>query len=457
MAITLVMSAYAWRDWYKALCFLVVLVAVAGYSGVPRGMFNISGISPYNFLLVNIIFAFLIAYRREDLKWDLPTSINILLFAYVILILFSIYRYSPSTFEVTEAYFLGYRGSAAPKTADFFVDYFVNGVKAVLPAVLLYFGCNSRERLLWGISALLVMHLLLAILVINLMPIGLLTDSDALNRRAIHILDQEIGFYSANLSMMFAGCFWVFIALRDYFAPRYSWLLAIGSAIILLAMLLTGGRGGFLAWTIVALVMAFARWRRYLILAPILLLLAVTFVPSFHDRVFGAPDIYSSSSAFASDREADLSLRSSGRTTAWPLVIDKIRDAPFLGYGFDGIVSSGVTLQLINEYDYTFFHPHNSYLQLMIDGGVVGTFPILLLFFIIAISSWSLFKDDRNKLYVLAGGTGVAMVFTFLAASLTGQSFYPTERSVPMWCAIALMSKIAIQRKKIDQKNKFCV
>ena len=55
MTVTLVMSAYAWRDWYKALCFLVVLVAVAGYSGVPRGMFNIPGISPYNFLLGNII------------------------------------------------------------------------------------------------------------------------------------------------------------------------------------------------------------------------------------------------------------------------------------------------------------------------------------------------------------------------------------------------------------------
>lgn len=451
MTVTLVMSAYAWRDWYKALCFLVVLVAVAGYSGVPRGMFNIPGISPYNFLLGNIILAFLVAYRQEELKWDLPRGVNLLLLAYVIVVFSNIFRYSPSTFEVTEAYFLGYRGSAAPKTADFFVDYFVNGLKAIVPAVLFFFGCNSRERLLWGISAILVMHLVLAILVINLMPISLLMDSDALNRRAIHILDQEIGFYSANLAVMFAGCFWVFIALRDHAAPKYSWLLAAGSMIVMLAMLLTGGRAGFLAWTVVALVVAFARWRRYLILAPILLLLAVTFVPSFHDRVLGAPDVYSSSSVFASDQEADLSKRSSGRTTAWPLVIDKIGDAPFLGYGFDGIVSSGVTLQLINEFDYTFFHPHNSYLQLMIDGGVLGTFPILLLFLIIANSSWSLFKDDRNKLYVLAGGMGVAMVFTFLVASLTGQSFYPAERSVAMWCAIALMSKVAVQRKKRNQ------
>lgn len=451
--ITLAVSAYAWKNWYKALCLSIVLVAIAGYSGVPRGMFNIPGFSPYNFVLINILFAFLVAYNQEQLKWDIPKSVNFLLLCYFLVVLFNILRYTPSSFEVSEAYWRA-NGLPPPGTASIFVDYFVNGLKAVFPAVLLYFGCNSRERLLWGISAILIMHLVLAVFVINLMPISLLLDSNALNRRAIHILDQEIGFYSTNLSVMFAGCFWVFIAVRHYLAPRYSWVLAAGSAVIFLAMLLTGGRGGYLAWTVVGMLFAFARWRRYLILAPILLLLALTFVPSVHDRVFEAPGTYSTSPAFATDREAELSTKSSGRTTAWPKVVDKIREAPILGYGFDGIVTSGVTLQLINDFDYTFFHPHNSYLQIIVDSGFLGAVPIVFLFVIIATYSWSLLRDDRNRLYVLAGAAGVAMVFTFLVASLTGQSFYPEAKSVALWCAIALMSKVAVQRQKLELHSK---
>ncbi len=453
MMIALAVSAFAWKDWYKALCFLIILVAMAGYSGVPRGMFNIPGISPYNFVLINILLAFLVAYNQEQLKWDIPKSVNFLLLGYFLVVLSNIFRYTPSSFEVTEAYWQA-DGLPPPGAASIFVDYFVNGLKAVFPAVLLYFGCNSRERLLWGVSAILIMHLVLAIFVINLMPLSLLLDSVALNRRAIHVLDQEIGLYSTNLSVMFAGCFWLFIALRHYLAPRYSWALAAGAAVIFLAMLLTGGRGGYLAWTVVAMLFAFARWRRYLILAPILLLLALTFIPSVHDRVFEAPGTYSTSPAFATDREAELSTKSSGRTTAWPKVIDKIREAPIFGYGFDGIVSSGVTLQLVNDFDYTFFHPHNSYLQIVIDSGFLGSLPILLFFVIIAAFSWSLFRDDRNRLFILAGAIGVAMVFTFLVASLTGQSFYPEEKSVALWCAIALMSKVAVRRYKIEVNRK---
>ena len=440
------LSVYAWKDWYKALCGLIVLMAVVSYSEMPRAMFGIAGVSPFNFLFANVLASWLASFRKEGLKWDLPPKINLLLVAYLSILLVAIIRYGFTSSSLGPVY--NYVQSTAPTTKDLLIDYFVNGIKWVLPACLLYSGCNSRERLKLGVLALMAMYLILALLVIKWMPLGLLTDGDALQRRAVRVLGREIGYFRTNLSVMFAGAFWVFIVARNYFSRRYSIPLGACAIIVLLAMFLTGGRGGYAAWIVVGLVFSFMKWRRYLILTPVLIIIIFSFVPSVQDRIFGSTEEVSENSVFDWDEETALSAVSAGRTQVWPRVVGEVSANPFIGHGFNGIVTSGVTLSLVVDYKITFFHPHNAYLQLLIDNGIVGTLPILLLFFVTLKTSWSLFNDHRFAEFSLAGGIAIAMVLSFLIAGMTGQSFYPEERSVGMWCAIALMARVAVQRNR---------
>ena len=442
----LFLSAYAWRDWYKSLCALIVFMAVVSYSSMPRAMFGIAGVSPFNFLFANILLSFASSYRREGLSWGLPPKVNLLLAAYLAVVLLAVVRFGLSDVDLSPAY--AFINSVPPPTSEVFIDYFVNGIKWVLPAILLYVGCNSRSRLQLGVLAILLMYFMLAVLVIRWMPLSLLADGDAMQSRAIRVLDRELGYYRTNLSVMFAGAFWVFVFAKNYFPKKYSIVFTGASAIVLLAMFLTGGRGGYMAWAIFALFVAFVRYRRYLILAPTIVMLVFALVPSVQDRVIGGDEDVSTSTAFTSDQDAELASVSAGRTETWPRVVEEIIESPIVGYGFNGIVISGVTLSLIDDFDYTFFHPHNAYLQILVDNGLLGSMPILILFFVIVTQAWALFMDSSKSDYVLAGGIALAMVLTFLAAGFTGQSFYPEERSVGLWCAVALMARVAVQRQK---------
>ncbi len=450
--VVLFLCIYAWRDWYKSLCGLVVMMAVINHETMPEAMFGIVGLNPSNMLLLNVILAWMAAKKREQRQWDMPAGVNFLLFAYTAVVLVALIRYG---FNQEGARELAAVSGRRPETFfEVFADNFINSFKWVFPGILLYSGCNSKERFLWGMVSLMLMYLALAVLVIRWMPLGLLVDGDALQRRAAKVLGREIGYYRTNLSVMLAGAFWMIMAAKHYFADKYS-LPCYGCAgIVLMAMMLTGGRGGYLAWAVVGVIVSFAKYRKYLILAPPMVLLVLTFVPSVKERMmmgFGdsAKHEYKTTAEGTVD-ENNLGTISAGRTLVWPLVVDEVLKAPLFGHGFGGIVSSGISIAMYEKYNHTYHHPHNAYLQTLIDNGILGTLPILLFYFVIVKYSWSLFRDARSGTYILAGGGAFAIVMTLLVASLTGQSFYPEERSFGVWCAMGLMLRVYVERLKLD-------
>lgn len=75
------------------------------------------------------------------------------------------------------------------------------------------------------------------------------------------------------------------------------------------------------------------------------------------------------------DESASYSLenvRTSGRVAAWPLLLDGFEQAPWLGNGWN---ASQGDLQKIYE---SFAHPHNEWLRLLYDLGIVGTLGFIL-------------------------------------------------------------------------------
>ena len=62
--------------------------------------------------------------------------------------------------------------------------------------------------------------------------------------------------------------------------------------------------------------------------------------------------------------------------------------------------------------------------------------------------SLSLFKDSRSGTFIAAGGVTAALTVALLVAGLGSQTFYPREGSVGMWCAIGLMFRVSVERRK---------
>lgn len=83
---------YAWRDWYKAACGLVCVMAVVEHPDMPKTLFGIQGLSPWNIALLSVVLAWLVARKNEGLRWDLPKWLTVMMVMYGGVIVISFLR-----------------------------------------------------------------------------------------------------------------------------------------------------------------------------------------------------------------------------------------------------------------------------------------------------------------------------------------------------------------------------
>jgi len=257
------------------------------------------------------------------------------------------------------------------------------------------------------------------------------------------LLLSRTGYHRVNLSMMLAGSSWAVLALRGLTPDRRLHLLAIlASVCVLYAQSLTAGRAGYIAWAVTGLVLCVVRWRAYLLVAPALVLALVLFMPSVSERIlFGVQQDEFSSSITLDDYDL-----TSGRIIIWPLVLDKIRQGPMFGFGRMAMWSTGIVVYTALILTEDFGHPHNAYLEWLLDNGIVGFIPVMAFYAVILFHSLRLFRDRRNGLFMAAGGMAAALTLGLLCAAMGSQTFYPVEGTVGMWCAIGLMLRLSVNR-----------
>ena len=118
------------------------------------------------------------------------------------------------------------------------------------------------------------------------------------------------------------------------------------------------------------------RWRRYLLLVPVAIAAVLLLVPGASERLMQGftPETHDlrSRKIESSGGSVDEYTITAGRNVAWPLVIAKIREEPLLGYGKMAMQRTGITMFLYTEYGELFPHPHNAYLEMLLDNGIVG-------------------------------------------------------------------------------------
>jgi O-antigen ligase len=431
-----VVGLYAWKDWYKSLCALIVLMAFLEHPDMPRSMFGIQGLNPWNLLLLVIIVSWLAQRGRDRLGGHPPGTFVLLLLAFVAVVTTAFVR-------------LMFDRQALPtdaSTAGLISEYLVNTLKWIIPGLLLFDGCRSRSRLLWGLVSILSLYVLLSVQVIRWMPLDAVFNHDTLVRRSQRILLTEIGYHRVDLSVILAGASWgLFTARMLVVSPSRRTLILLTAGVVLTAQALTGGRGGYFAWLVVGLTLGLLRWRRCLLLAPVLAIV-LSVLPGVAGR---ALEGLSESMAIGSSEEIDIEKLTAGRNTFWPLVIDKIAEEPILGHGRAAMERTGVSSAISEDSEEPGpDNPHSAYLEMLLDGGWVGLAVTLALFSYILVNSLSLIADRRSPVFAAIGGLSASLVIALLVGSITGQSFYPRECALGMWCASVLMLRVSVERAR---------
>jgi len=454
---TLACSLYAFRNWFKALCGLILLMAVIEHPDMPKGMLGIQGLNPWNIIMLCVLIGWAVQRRREGLHWDLPGGIKLLLSIYVVLILVGVYRLLQDYSGLTA--FARMTNAAPPTEGSLVSELIVNTLKWIVPGLLLFDGCRDNQRLRWALTSIAGVYFLLALQVIKWMPLGDIVSGADLSERSLKILMNEVGYHRVNIAVMLAGGTWAVFALRPMAKTRrVALLVTIASALTLFALALTGGRAGYATWAVVGMLMALIRWRRYLLIAPIAVALVVAFVPAVQQRMLQGFTSESRDVANPTTRTvqiqgggADAYTITAGRNIAWPLVIEKIGKAPWFGYGREAMRSQGISSYLATQLNEDFGHPHNAYLQWLLDNGWVGALPVFFMLLLLLRRSISLFADSRSPVFVAVGGMSLGLLFAQMVGALGSQTFYPVEGTVGMWCAIGLMLRVHLERQRAYQ------
>lgn len=451
-------SFSAFKNWYRSLCALILLAAVIEHPDMPRTIMGIQGFNPWNLLLFFVLCGWFYNARQEGLKWDLPRHIVVLLAIYTLIVFISFFRmladYDTFIYLMTELEAYG----RIQSTMGLISEHIINAFKWVIPGALLFHGCNSRKRLIMAMTCILGVYFLLAIQVIRWMPIGMALSGADIEARSIKILLKEVGFHRVNLSMMLAGASWAIFSTRVFFKKKYLILaILMCSGIVLFGQALTAGRAGYVTWAGVGGILCLVKWRKYLLLAPLAVIVIISTMPGVLERLQQgfSPDTYDTSERvdpYAYRQGAiDLYTVTAGRVVAWPFVIEKIEERPLFGYGKLAMIRTGVANFLWLEYGEAFPHPHNAYLQLLLDNGWFGFIPIMLFYFLILKYSFSLFRDNSTDIYQAIGGMTMALVLALFVASIGSQTFYPREGALGMWCSIGLMLRVyCIRRELLD-------
>lgn len=434
LAVTAFFCFYAFRSWFASACALIVLMAVVQHPDFPTNIAGIQGANPWNMLLACTLLAWFAARRREGLIWDLPVSITVLLFLYAIAVFISFFRMAMDP------------GAAAEVGTGYLIsEYLINCYKWVIPGLLLFDGVRTRERFYGAMASILSVYFLLAVQVIKWMPSYEALSGRALNLRALKIIQNEVGYHCVNMSMMLAGACWGILATNVLVKRTWQRVLVVAAALIVAyGQALTGGRMGYATWGIVGLVLCFIRWRKYLLLLPVVVIGISIFLPGVVERMLSGFGATSVSGEVVTDQGAV----TSGRNIAWPYVIEKIAESPVTGYGRQAMIRTGLTERLFIEANEEFPHPHNAYLECLLDNGMFGFIMIVPFYFAIVIRAFKLFLARESPMYSSAGGACLALVLALLVAAIGSQTFYPREGSVGMWAAIGLMLRMSVQREK---------
>jgi O-antigen ligase len=437
-------ALYASKDWYKSLCALILLMAVVEHPDMPKTILGIQGLNPWNLLLMAVVAGWAAARSKEKLKWDLPAHITVMLTLYLGVIIVGFVRMILNRDYLDE--------SALSLTSE----YLVNTLKWVIPGLLLYDGCRTRERFRMAMLCVLGVYVLLGVQVIRWMPLSAAVSGDALSERSLKILVNEVGYHRVNISAMLAGAAWAVFAGRALAEnSKQGAAVLAASAATLFGQALTGGRAGYVTFAGVGFVLCVLRWRKYLLLAPVAVVGILIVAPGVAERMLEgfSPETRSMPTRIqqmqGGAQGADAYTITAGRNLIWPYVIDKISDRPWFGYGRLAMVRTGLTHFLSTQLDEGFSHPHNAYLEMLFDNGLVGFVLVMPFYWLLLWRSFALFRDSRSPVFVAVGGSTAAMILGLLIASLGSQTFYPREGWMGMWCLMFLLLRVWVQRELV--------
>ena len=448
--------SYALKNWYRALCLLIPLLAVIERPDMPRSLFDIPGANLYNLSLFFVLAGWFFQRKVEPAS-ELPKKLMLLVSFYLLLSLFAFVR---MLLDMDGIYALrDHLNIPYPTTRSVVIDYLLDPIKSIIPGFLIASISLSTQNARLMMYAIFGMGVLLALEVIKVM-LPALIGVDDLSTRALRVIDRDVGYHrvatATILSMMASGLFGLIIVLNS---KKEKFVALILFLTCTFALALTGGRAGMLGWAAACVFLAIFRYKKVLIVAPFIFALLIPIVPGLQERIFEGfnEETHERSDVnvdLVDNEGRDLYAITSGRAAVWPLVINSISEAPWTGHGMNGMQRAGISLALydvLGVAKHGFSHPHNMYLESLLNGGILGTVLSLALIGFLGLSCFRVFYTQKTGVVGEVSVALLGMMIAFLVCGLGSGTLYPHLNSATLCCAIGLYISARYRTPKNSQ------
>lgn len=431
VALALVTCVAVLFDFRLGAVVLVMMLPAADTPFLPHNLMGVTGLNPINMLLAGTLLAYLLRGRLQKAGTFLPPQLAWLYIAPIVLggLIgmghvddIAPYFYESEAINFTNA--VGY-------VRDMMVRPLIMvAVAVVLAAAVARSQKPERFIVLIALSLWVIALIQLGYVVYSEVRLGTLASARSrsfFSAIGIHANDLGRLYVIAYALLLFVWWETKQVALKNF--------LFVTMGLITFALLLTFSRGAFIGFLLVNLWMLAWKFNaKSVSLAVLAITLAAILLP-------GA--VYTRITMGFDSGEADAV--SAGRIEGiWLPLLPEALTSPPWGNGLSSIMWSyametGAMLPV--------GHPHNAYLEALLDTGVIGLSLMLVFFWHV----WQGFRKLGSNAYLspemrafFQGAT--AGLLAFLVTGMAGSSLRPTAEATYLWFAIAMMYGVLARR-----------
>ena len=422
VAASLVAALAVLFDFRIGVVLLVLIMPIGATQLFPYGLMGVPGLNPTNLLIIATVAAFVL--RGGAIRQLAPKPVLWLMVVPVVLA----GLLGMAHFDDIAAYFFETEAISVTSPGGYFQQFAFRPLLLVAMAMLLAVAVAKSQK-----PERFIVPMMVSVWLIALIELGFIAASGVrlgyLASPGARSFYEDIGIHANDLGRLFAVAYGVLLFVwweTRNGALKTALFFTLGVAA--LAMVLTFSRGAFLGFFIVNGLFLLWKFNAKTVGLALLAGSAAAVI---------APGYLWNRITFGFD-SGDMNEVSADRIDGiWAPLLPEIWNSPVWG---NGLASTMWSAPMVSGAMVPAGHPHNAYLEAVLDMGFVGL-ALLLLFYWYA---WRGFRSLGSNAFLspemrgLFQGASAALV-CFLVTGGTGSSLRPEPEFCFLWLAIGMM------------------
>ena len=427
LCISMLGCTFILLDFRIGVVILILLMPISNSYLFPHAMLGITGLNPLNLLLIATLGSYLLhGMSNGSLRRFMPQT---LFWLYIVPILISGALGSRHIGEIAPGFFI-YDMLEFDNAAGYVRDLVVKPLLMVLFALLVGAAVSESRKPRWFLVPTFISIWVMGMIVI----VFVLQSGVALNQLASSGSREflsVLGLHANDLGRLYATAYALLLFVcAELKEPRLRLVLVASMGLVMVALLLTFSRGAFFGFIVVNALFLF--WRRSAKTSMILGLLVVAAVLALPGAVYDR---------VTSGYGDGLNAISAGRVDGlWLPLLPEVLRSPVYGSGIGSILWSDAMRAEGGANVLQVTHPHNAYLQALLDMGIAGLF-LLCAYFVHVWRSFRALSIDAAMDPAMRGFFQGAMagLLSMLISNVTDSSLTPKPEQAFLWLAIGVM------------------